>query len=414
MTTHPKLTWDEFQRLRERRKRRAFLLWFSFALAVAALAAVYVVPITFNSEPQHPSDQIAAVASAPTSTTAAKGTTAAEPKPSNTIPYTAPPAESQVASEAPSTSIRRAQPNPRIASEVDTVSARSAKFALQRAVRLAARGWIPVGLAAVGIPPSRQSVLPAVHEGADTAMPLAQGVRAAVHEDAQSTAGAGSAVGFRPTYRLTWMPWHARVLSPNAVPEHVELDYRALNSVAVSAEVAAYRRDRLALLIRPQLSLQRFQTVFTERIREVRYAPNTVVAYQQDYNGFKPILSDSVAGIRTLHQRENGQWWSVQIPAVVEYRIIQRGIWQLHSVGTLGAQYRSRPRGLWWDGQNLADVSADVRNWGLMATGGLSTRWNWGPRAVEVTYAAGYQTPLHGQSPQWAQSLAVSLMLNQR
>ncbi|MEY3941437.1 MAG: hypothetical protein RIR07_323, partial [Bacteroidota bacterium] len=365
--------------------------------------------------PQHPSDPLAAVASEPASTSAAKGATAAEPKPSNTIPPAAPPAESQVASEAPSTSIRRAQPTPRIASEVDTVSARSAKFDLLRAVRLVARGWIPVGLAAAGIPSPQQSVLPAINGGTDTAMPPAKGVlRADAIQDAPVTAGSGSAVGFRPTYRLTWMPWHARVLSPNAVPEHVELDYRALNSVAVSAEVAAYRRDRGALLIRPQLSLQRFQTVFTERIREVRYAPNTVVAYQQDYNGFKPILSDSIAGIRTLHQRENGQWWSVQIPAVVEYRIIQRGIWQLYSVGTLGAQYRSRPRGLWWDGQNLADVSADVRNWGVMATGGLSTRWNWGPRAVEATYAAGYQTPLHGQSPQWAQSLAVSLVFNLR
>ncbi len=399
---HPKLNWETFQKARARRKRRRWLFWLTMATTVACLAGLVVFqygssdPGT-NALPSARPSETTAVSPAPTPPAATQDAVVLPqentPRDSNAhaIAEVNPSATAQrgTAAEALTAVENRAatgqtEPSPETSTAVATVEAAATPAGAASLETAATAPAVPASPAElvllpagshspfvllenmdplrVPLLPSSRSPLQLLPPVAPIPMPLARDL---------ATKDLAKPRATTLWLTLAWSPWHSREFERASLSAD-KLQYRSLNSVNVGLRWEIVGQNAWFVALEPQFNQQRFQLQYEGVFADARYAPGSVIGYQQTAKGFEPIVADSVPGLTTLTQYENGQQTEISLPVTLSRSIPVRGPLSLRATAGLGMNYRAAYRGSWVRSERPISLSDTPTQLGILASGGLS------------------------------------------
>lgn len=407
---HPKLNWEEFERVRAARKRRKFWLWFGLSFSLIALvgAASYWV-----YEPTH----------AQTGSTAGKLEQAASKQEQAQQPELASAGESKHSTQhttpdqrTPTTAATqtKAVPAAREVRPLATVEAKEEAQAMP-----AADEKQPTTEAAVPAV-TQQSVEPQPAPAAPTAKtaPTPSLAAAATIDSLPPVAEVQSAAKkARKPLRLdswislAWVPWHTAELRTDQAPTGGSLQYRPLNSANLSFGVAVFTRDRWQLSIAPQYALQRFQMQLKGDLESFQIAPGTIVGYIQDFKGIEPIVSDTVRGKSLVRAYANGAQHDLFLPVTFSAQLWSRNSLQVRFNVSAGMNYVLMQRGQWFNGVEIYTLNAASSRFGLLGAGGLQLVYQPGRIAYQLALQSMYRTATSANQLPWRNQLGVSVTL---
>lgn len=404
---HPKLNWEEFERVRAARKRRKFWLWFGLSFSLIALvgAASYWV-----YEPTH----------APTGSTAGKQEQVASKQEQAQQPELASAGESKH-------STQRTTPDQRTQSTAVTqTKAVAAAREVRPLVAVEAQEEEQTIPAAGEKQPATDAAVPAVTEQsvepqpapASPTAPIPSLAAAATIDSLPPVAEVQSAAKkARKPLRLdswislAWVPWHTAELRTDQAPTGGSLQYRPLNSANLSFGVAVLTRERWQLSIAPQYALQRFQMQLKGDLESFQIAPGTIVGYIQDFKGIEPIISDTVRGKSLVRAYANGAQHDLFLPVTFSAQLWSRNSLQVRFNVSAGMNYVLTQRGQWFNGAEIYTLNAASSRFGLLGAGGLQLVYQPGRIAYQLAVQSMYRTATSANQLPWRNQLGVSVTL---
>lgn len=191
--------------------------------------------------------------------------------------------------------------------------------------------------------------------------------------------------------RLAWVPYHSSLLVRPQLNEEIKLTYRPLNSFSFGVDVPFLRESKWVLSVRPQLSIQRFQTDFIKITEEANFSPGSIVGYLQTIHGFEEVLGDTLYGIRTRRIRQNGTFQMLQLPIFAEYQLLNKENWVAFTSGAVALNYQLHASGIWSDSNTTFSLATD-RVFGVSGLGTLGIRYSFKHIQVELAGTSSFQT----------------------
>lgn len=417
---HPKLNWETFQKERARRKRRRWLIWFTVASTLACLSGLLYYQSQLSVPPQHP--QVAVNLLDTLATPALDSAPAAEPVAEPVANEPATPLQEEVrAAEAPAQVAQPETSSPRPESLFPTAQEAVAEPAValanqednlpsvptpERPVLPASQNALPLDkLSLLQTPPLPTLSLPLDLHPAVTPVPLPQSPPPAAPEKL-------SPVPSTLWLAVAWSPWHSREFRiPTSFPPENELQYRALNSFNLALRLEVARFNQWVVAIEPQYNDQRFQLQFSGQYAASIYAPGSLIGYLQTVKGFEPIIADTVRGITTRTQYENGSQREFSLPVSVSRPLLVRGPYSLLAGGALGVHYRAAYRGSWVVEDRPVSLAATPAQWGLLAAGNLSVVFQPGRIRYACTLGSAYRSTVRADQLPLRNQVWVSVQL---
>ncbi len=404
---HPKLNWEEFERVRAERKRRKFWLWFGATFGLIALVGatsywVYVEPAAEQTKTRSRVEK-PLIQQQPTQQP--EGALAEE----NLI-FTQP--------NTPTKPTQKATATPaKVTTTVRETSLLTAvKDENEVATNITAVESEPV--TAVPLPEVVQQSVEAKPTPAEPTSPAPSVVAAETVDSLPAVADQQLAPKKLRTPRkldswlaLSWVPWHTAELRTDRSPAGGSLKYRPLNSVQLSWGVSVVKRERWRLSVEPQYALQRFQMQLKGDLESFQIAPGSVVGYIQDFKGIEPIISDTVRGKALVQAYANGAQHDLFLPVTLTAQLWSRNSLQVRFNVSAGMNYVLLQRGQWFNGAEIYSLNAAAGRFGLMGAGGLQLVYQPGRIAYQLAIQSVYRTTTTANQLPWRNQLGLSVML---
>jgi len=372
---HPKLNWENFQKVRARRKRKKWLLWFTVATTVACLTGFLFVQ--YNSPLAPPIEEQATALTPEVSDSAAL--------PANAEDLNKKENKSPIASQKLKKSISSNAENTLYPVEISQVPSNISSSPLPEITAPLNQTNTPIE-AAAATPEFRKDFLPI--QKIDVLNPALLDRRElylTFVPYAAPTAPISTAFpqpkdvavprNFALWLSLAWSPWHSREFRLPVLPPETELNYQPLQSASLALRLELATFNKMVLSVEPQYNEQRFQVQYSGQFESSLYAPGSVVGYLQTFKGFEPIYADSLQGTTTRMFREDGAQREFTLPVSVSMPLFSRGPIELLGSASLGLHYRAQYRGSWLTGEVPYSLNNTASQLGFLASGGLSMQY---------------------------------------
>ena len=418
---HPKLNWDQFQKLRAQRRRRKRLLVF-FLLSALGVSLTFV--ILHFVEPQasqnKPTQQPVSVFDAPTVKKDAQNITQNIKNDSAvSISTTSVDAASEkLASQKPisSTTAQNGGGNTLTQQAVVPTEKITDQNLLPSTPSQNGGGTTAtqqIVVAAVPSPsqkdaeaaenkqqlPDSESTLDAAHISAiepKDSGDLMEGSAQITPQTVGNPAATASKTKSRlhlPLYlHVQWMPWHAPELEVPALPAVTNLEYVPLNSFSTALQLQILERKKWRLVVAPQYQEQRFQTQYQTANEDFTYAPNSIVGYVQLVKQIFPVYGDTVQGTYYRNVRTNGVIREFVLPVAFEAVLFDYKNLSLKTGGAVGLQYIAMRKLQWIETEALQNWETPAPKWGVQAGLNLSLQYRYKGYAWGVQWQTNYRS----------------------
>lgn len=206
---------------------------------------------------------------------------------------------------------------------------------------------------------------------------------------------------------VSYIPYHSSRLVNTEYSE-----YRALNSFVTSITIPVFKLKPINASVSPMLMVHRYQMQYEAQYEGQKYMPGSIVGYHRIGPDILPIYGDSINGMFSRTIRKNGIFADIVVPLELQYTLVETQKTNLLTTLSTGLVYRPITRGKWSDNIDVYELES-YQIWNGQFAFGLSANYKMKAVNYNLQYTGYYRNVNSESKPIFHQiSTGVQILLN--